>query len=237
MRQYFVTEILAEGDEYAFDREISHHLSRVLRMKENTEIRIIDGSYAAFSASVFYRDGRTFALIGPREEKGAEEREITCLAALIMKDKWELIIQKACELGVTRIVPLITERTVIRLEKGESEKKVARWNKIAREACQQSNRSRIVEVTDPVRLKDIEKYKSDINLVAYENEEKVSLVEKLHEGSISFVVGPEGGISESEIEYLTSAGFERVSLGRNILRAETAVMYVLSVIDAFGGGK
>ncbi len=143
-------------------------------------------------------------------------------------------LQKAAELGASRIVPVITRRTIIHLEDKEIAKKLERWNKITLEACQQSNRTSLCEVCRPIRLKDVVEYRQDINLVAYENEDTRKLRDCLGNGSICIVVGPEGGFEESEIEFLEEAGFTCVSLGTRILRAETAGMYALSVIDAYG---
>ncbi len=235
MRQYFANESLEIGDEYTFDDSQAHHLKNVLRMKENDLVRIVDERGRAYLASLQFNDSKVIAKI---LEKSLEENvtsEIVCCAAMIKKDKWELMIQKACELGATTIVPLETARTIIHLGEKDIAKKLERWNKIALEASQQANRTTICKIEAPIKLKDITKYKQDINIVAYENENTIKLKDLISDGSICFVVGPEGGFEGQEITYLEEVGFKTCSLGKRILRAETASMYVLSVIEAIRG--
>ena len=141
------------------------------------------------------------------------------------------MIQKACELGAARIVPLITRRTIIHLDEKEISRKLERWNRIALEACQQCNRTTVCRVERPVTISQLDQYKQEVNLVAYENENNVRLREYLDSDRITFVVGPEGGFEPEEIDVLNSRGFVSVSLGNRILRAETATMFILSVIE------
>ena len=230
MRQFFVNEKLEINDTCDFDRAQSHHIADVLRMKNGDEVRIVDSSNRVFKGVLNFESGKVRATL-TQEIKTEEQASVTCVAALIKKEKWELMIQKACELGATRIVPLVTKRTIIRLEEKEIKKKLERWNKIALEACQQSNRSTVCTVERPVTIKDIDQYRQEVNLVAYENENDSRLRDYLSSDAITFVVGPEGGLRQDEVDLLNEKGFVSVSLGSRILRAETAVMFVLSVIE------
>jgi 16S rRNA (uracil1498-N3)-methyltransferase len=230
MRQFFAGEKLQVGSRYYFDRNQSHHIADVLRMKNDDEVRIVDCDGRAFTGRLFFENGKVGATL-TYENEGFEEPSVICVAALIKKEKWELVIQKACELGATRIVPLITRRTIIRLEEKEISRKLERWNKIALEACQQCNRTTVCTVERPVTISQLDQYKQEVNLVAYENEENVRLRDVLDSDRITFVVGPEGGFEKEEVSKLTDMGFVSVSLGNRILRAETATIFILSVIE------
>ena len=155
---------------------------------------------------------------------------ITLFQGIPKFDKMELIIQKNTEVGVKKIVPVLMERTVVKLDEKTINKKIERWQKISEVAAKQSMRDIIPEVENVIKLKDIEKQNYDIVLVAYENEDKNMLKseliklknEKMNKYNIAIVIGPEGGIAEKEIEILKNMGAVFVSLGKRILRTETA---------------
>ena len=162
--------------------------------------------------------------------------EVTLAIGLIRKEKFELVLQKACELGVTRIVPFESIRCVVRAKKEKEDKQQARRIDILQEAAEQCKRNRIPEITPIVQLKDLVKYCSDINVLPYENAYSNSkfMTEVLVPGkSITFVIGPEGGFAPEEVEFLKQNGYETITLGRRILRAETAAMYACAVISEF----
>ncbi|MBQ4253717.1 MAG: 16S rRNA (uracil(1498)-N(3))-methyltransferase [Erysipelotrichaceae bacterium] len=232
MRQYFVNGILETGKPHELSPQQSHHVCDVLRMKNDDQIRVVDDDNRVFSALLKIEQGRAFIVPQEMMETQISENEVVLCAAMIKKEKWEMIIQKACELGATVIVPLITERTIIKFDQKETAKKLERYNKIALEACQQSNRNRIVKVMEPIRLKDIDKYAQPASFVCYEKERNTLISDLDLRQPCCFAIGPEGGFSASEIELLNSKGFVSVSLGNDILRAETACLYGLSVIKA-----
>ena len=171
MRQFFVEEKLAEGETHSFSFQQKHHVCDVLRMRNGDDVRIVDTEGSVFLASVVIDASFAGYTVKEKLENSENERMTVLCAALVKKEKWELIIQKACELGVSLIVPLITERTIIRLDDKETAKKLQRYNKIALEACQQSNRGKIVEVAEPIKLKDISLYRQKTSFVCYENED------------------------------------------------------------------
>ena len=231
MRQYFVKEKLQCGSIVTLSEEIAHHLKNVLRKKSGEVIRLVDCQGSAFLARLIVDEevqAQAYEQLASRRQRG----RITCCPCLIKRDKWEMLIQKAAELGADRIVPVISSRTIIHIDEKEMDRKLARWNKIALEACQQSNRTDICVVERPVYLVNIAEYRSDNNLLAYENEANVQLLDLCDNRDITIVTGPEGGFSSQEAEFLNSLGFQSCSLGERILRAETALLYALAVIDA-----
>jgi len=232
MRQYFVDQILTRNEQITLSEQQSHHIKDVLRMKDNDKIRLVDSQSNVFLSEIKIGSPVT-ATILEQIDILKNPYKVTLIAALVKKEKWELLVQKATELGVDEIVPLVTERTIIHLEDKEIPKKLERWNKIVLEAAQQSNREDIPKVVQPIKLKQLQANPNSINLVAYENREGIHLYDRLDNKDICAVIGPEGGFSEKEIQYLNGIGFENVSLGKRILRAETAGMYILSCIDSF----
>ena len=159
---------------------------------------------------------------------------VTLLFALTKGDRTDLVVQKATELGVKKIALIQSERTVVRYEEKDIAKKCARYQKIMKEASEQSHRLVVPTLLGIYNLKKLPKeVYSDLNYVAYEKD--ANDIEGSFKGltkgkSVTILVGPEGGFSKEEIDMLVKQGFIRTSLGKRILRAETAAIYALSVI-------
>ena len=211
-----------------------HHLLHVMRAKVNDEIEVVsDGKlYACLVTSINPLEIKINYEI-PQDSEIKEE--ITLFFALAKGEKIDFIVQKATELGVSRIVLLKTERCVVKFDEKTFNHKIERFNKIAKEASEQCHRLKIPQIVGVVDINKIpSNLLSDINLVAYEKEAGTTnsvfnLVKK--EKSISIMIGPEGGFSEKEIDYLVNKlSFRKISLGKRILRTETAAVYALSVI-------
>ena len=233
MQRYFANLngqniILGDGD--------VHHLLHVMRAKKGDEIEVVANGklYACLVESINPLVIKTNYEI-PQDSELKEE--ITLFFALAKGEKIDFVVQKATELGVSKVVLLKTERCVVKFDDKNLAHKLERFEKIAKEASEQSHRLRIPDIVGVVDLKNIpQELLSEINLVAYEKEagKTASLIESIASGkSTSIMIGPEGGFSEEEVNLLTSKyNFKRVSLGKRILRTETAVAYALSVIGA-----
>lgn len=229
MQQIFIDKPLEINEIYEFDEPKAHHLMHVLRMSKGTKVRLVHEK--AYLASIDYIDGKVIAKV---EAVDANDNELHCnlilVQAMIKKEKWELVLQKASELGCTMIVPLISKRTIID-DKRFNDKR-ARYEKILLEAAQQCKRNQVPQLMDPIKLKDLDIY-GDLKLVAYEAfDQKASKIHELwqHQKNVVIVIGPEGGFEPQEITMLQAKGYSCVSLGKRILRSETASMYALSVI-------
>lgn len=215
------------------------HLSQVLRLRRGDIIRVFDGygmEYTARLAEI----GKEMAVAVIEEvfETVAEPRiRLTLYQGLPKMEKMELIIQKAVELGVDRIVPVITQRTVVQLDGPSAEKRLARWNRIAVEATKQCGRAFVPKVSMPLTLKEIlgnfEGY--DLAIALYENEKK-GLKELLKcynisdVGKMALFVGPEGGFAPEEADAMHQFGIMTAGLGCRILRTETAAISGISII-------
>lgn len=232
MKQVFVDQTLTIGQTVDLDDKLAHHIFDVLRTSSQERLRVVDGQGHVFSGRVLEKP--TVEILEAVEETASPHVEITLCAALIKADKFEWMLQKATELGVSKIVPFTSENTVIAIDPKKMGRKMERWNAICEGACRQSNRTSLVTIEKPCTLKDLPSYLSKLNLCAWEKEGKDHLLASLLpaiEDSVTFVIGPEGGLSAKEAAWLEENGFSLCSLGSRILRAETAACYVLAATD------
>ncbi len=217
-----------------------NHIRNVLRMQPGEQITVSGGEdgkeYRCEIAQI--EEDCVTAKIMWVEESGAELPSRICLFQGLPKgDKMELIIQKAVELGAAEIVPMATKRAVVRLDAKKEEAKRKRWNAIAESAAKQSKRGIVPEVTRVMTFAEAVEYAGqfDKKLIPYELAEGMertrALIGAIKPGeSVAVFIGPEGGFDEQEIELARAAGIQPLTLGRRILRTETAGMTVLSVL-------
>lgn len=231
MSKFFVKENQINNDKIHILGEDVNHIANVLRMKKEDEVQICNqetGENYITKIISFSKDEIECEIVKKIIETVESNVDITLLQGIPKFDKMELIIQKNTEVGVKKIVPVLMERTVVKLDEKTANKKIERWQKIAEVAAKQSMRDIIPEIENIIKLQDITKQDYDEVLVAYENEEKNMLKQELKKlqgkdrYKIAIVIGPEGGISEKEIEILKNMGASFVSLGKRILRTETA---------------
>ena len=226
------------ADEFSDDRaaltgEHARHLARVLRARPGMEFDIAAGERLRRGRVVTVSDDRVEFELG-EDLPPAAESNVTVLMAVIKFDRFEWAVEKLTELGARRIVPVIVARTDTHLAAAAT-KRVERWRRIAREASEQSRRLAPPEIGDPIKLKDALKTGAACRLVLAETEDETSLAAVLPEdtaASIAIAVGPEGGWTEAEVAQFASAGWRAVTLGHNILRAETAAIAAVAVIQS-----
>ena len=231
MRRFFCDNITASAATITGDD--AHHISRVLRMKVGDALSLCDGAGNEYEAVItaISQDAVACAL-GARHASDAESLvHVTLFQCLPKTGKMELIVQKCTELGVFSIVPVQSARCVVVPGK-DYDKKRERYNRVALEAAKQSRRAMVPQVLPLVELKKIDVKAFDLFLVAYEDENTVSLKQALRAAntprSIALLIGPEGGLEEGEVTQLLKAGAVSVSLGKRILRTETAGMAMLA---------
>lgn len=233
MQRYFAKQennkiILNDGD--------IHHILHVMRMKENDEIEVVIDSHL-YDVIIVKTNPLELKINYEIPNDSEINQDVTLFYVLAKGEKNDLVTQKATELGVKRIVLLTSERCIIKWEDKETNKKIGRLNKIAKEASEQSHRLMIPEILGVYQLNDIPtELLAETNLFAYEKEagNTTTMYEALNssKGSVSVLVGPEGGFSEKEAEFVIKKyHFVPVSLGKRILRSETAAIYALSVIS------
>ena len=214
-------------------KEDEHHVCHVMRMKKGDEIEVVDNAHL-FLCRIDSFNPLTISVIHEIANDVEIKEDITLLFALTKGDKIDLVLQKATELGVKKVALIESERTVVNYEGKDIDKKLERFKKIMKEASEQSRRLIVPKLLGIYNLKNLPaNLLSDLNYVAYEKD--ANHIDEAFQGlekgkSISILIGPEGGFSEQEINHLTNQGFIRTSLGKRILRAETAAIYALSVI-------
>lgn len=231
MQQYFYNKAV-NGSRIQLDKDQNHHIKNVVRLKENTQVRIVDCFEKCYIGEVKYNPEVMISNLKLIEDNSELKVKITLVSALIKKDKWDFLIQKVSELGVYKIIGLNSSRCVVKLDE-KKEKKLERWNKITLEACEQSRRSHHALVEDVIHFNELQSVKGDLNLIAYEDIENISYtVKDLPENvrSVTIVIGPEGGFSEKEIQQAIEYGFQPFSLGKRILRAETAGIAAVNLV-------
>lgn len=242
MYHFFVepSQIDVENRRVLITGEDVNHIVNVLRMKPGEELAVsngADGKEYRCEVHAFTKD-RVECVLRFIKEDGVELSAKVCLfQALPKADKMEFIIQKAVELGVSEIVPVASARCVVKLDAKKEASKLARWNAIAEAAAKQSRRALIPKVAPVVRFAEAVQMaaQADIKMIPYELAEGMGRTKELI-GSIrpgmqaAVMIGPEGGFAEAEIEAAKAAGIEPVTLGRRILRTETAGLVVLAWI-------
>lgn len=216
-----------------------NHIKNVLRLKKGDEILISSGDNYDYNCVIdTISDDYVRSLITSVNEKGNElSSKVYLFQGLPKADKMELIIQKMIELGVYEIVPVAMKRSVVKLDAKKAKAKVERWNGIALSAAKQSKRSIQPEVTEVMTFKQALEYagKLDKLLLPYECAEGMEKTRKVieeigHGESVGIFIGPEGGFDRSELDEAVNAGCEIITLGKRILRTETAGMMLLSVL-------
>ena len=216
-----------------------NHISNVLRMKQREELWISDGGKKEYRCTIedFSSDEVLLHIIYVQEPDYELPSRIYLFQGLPKADKMELIIQKAVELGAYEVIPVETKRCVVKLDGKKATKKVERWKQIAESAAKQSKRMLIPNVHEVLTFKEALKYAEamDIRLIPYElakgmQETKEILADIQPGQSVGIFIGPEGGFEEKEVETAISEGAKPITLGKRILRTETAGLAVLSVL-------
>ncbi|MDE5910523.1 MAG: 16S rRNA (uracil(1498)-N(3))-methyltransferase [Lachnospiraceae bacterium] len=240
MYQFFVEPRQIQGNKVIITGGDVNHIKNVLRMKPGEEISISNGM-----------DGKEYRCgieeLGEEEivcelrfikEEGVElPSKIYLFQGLPKADKMELIIQKAVELGVYEIIPVACKRAVVKLDEKKAKNKITRWQGIAQAAAKQSRRGIIPKVKEVMSFNEAANYSkcADVRMIPYELAEDIEKTRALIGGlkpgeDIAIFIGPEGGFAGEEVETAIKEGMEPITLGRRILRTETAGMAVLSII-------
>lgn len=241
MYKFFVEDNQIDDDKINIIGDDVNHIKNVLRLAIGEKIEVCDiSSSINYLCEIMENDNKLVKCKILEELSNNNEPNVYLhiFQGLPKAEKMEMIIQKTTEIGVSEITPVVMKRCVVKLDSKSAVKKVERWQKIAEVAAKQSKRDKIPQINLPIDLKNI--YKNlenyDIVLVAYENEDnngikqvlsKISRKEKL---KVAVIIGPEGGIDETEINELQSHDIQTVSLGKRILRTETAPIVLSSVI-------
>ena len=209
-----------------------HHIKKVMRMNINDNIEVIYDKKLYLCKII---DNYDIEIVNEINEDNELNVDVTVAIGMVKEQKFDLILQKLTELGVKEIIPLVMERSIIKLDKSKIDEKVERWNSICKEASEQSKRNIIPKVSLPMTLNELVKLNYDKKLVC-SVKQKDNFINKYLQFKDEYVkmiivIGPEGGVSDKEEEFLNNNDFISVSLGSRVLRVETAAIYVASVIN------
>jgi 16S rRNA (uracil1498-N3)-methyltransferase len=216
-----------------------NHICNVLRMKKGETILVSCGDEWEYTCSISsLTEDEVVADVTDAQKPGKElASRIYLFQCLPKSDKMETVIQKAVELGAYEVVPVSSKRCIVKLDRKRAKQKVTRWNGIAESAAKQAKRMIIPEVHEIMTFRDAlaMAQEMDVKLIPYEMENGMSRTRELLGAitcgqSIAVLIGPEGGFEEAEVELAKEAGFSSVTLGKRILRTETAGMTVLSIL-------
>ena len=240
MYQFFVEPSQIQGNRVVITGNDVNHIKNVLRMQPGEEIAVSngeDGKEYRCGIENLYEDEIICSLRFVKEDGVELPSKIYLFQGLPKADKMELIVQKAVELGVYEIVPIATKRAVVKLDEKKAKSKIARWQTISEAAAKQSKRRIVPEIHSVMSFKEAVKYAKDmqIKVIPYELAEGMEktreLIENIKPGQeIAIFIGPEGGFDEGEIQAALEHGIEPITLGKRILRTETAGFTVLSWI-------
>jgi 16S rRNA (uracil1498-N3)-methyltransferase len=235
----FVEQRLVSGKGVGLPQQAGLHLTRVLRLVPGARITLFDGSGGEYQGTLEL-DGKTpWAKVGLHDPV---EREsplgITLLQGVARGERMDLIVQKATELGVTRIVPVLAERSVVKMDAKHRARKREHWQAIAISACEQCGRNRVPEVADAMPLGDvIDALPGDTRrcLLAADAEATLASAAREPGGGLVLLIGPEGGLADNERQFARVNGFMAYRLGPRILRTETAGLAALATLQSVAG--
>ncbi len=228
MQQYFAKNSTLELEDSDY-----HHIKNVMRMKIGDVINVVyDGvSYECKLTNISNKS--SFEVIS-KIKKEEDDLTIDVAFSLIKEQKLNYLLQKATELGVNKLIPINTKRSVVKIDSKKENSKIERWNRICKEAAEQSFRGFAPKVSSVLSLKDLANEHYDLKLLCSLNKNTKNIKKVLQKNNkcvkILLVVGPEGGFDPKEEDYLLENGFVSISLGNNVLRAETAPVVALSMI-------
>lgn len=242
VQRYFVNQ-RANDNRFVIGTEDHHHIVNVMRMQIGDQIVCVDseGKSAVCKIAEITDEQVVAVVVQWNEDLSELPISITIASGLPKGDKLEWIIQKGTEMGAHEFLPFSAARSVVKWDEKKAAKKIERWQKIAKEAAEQSHRSFLPEVVSPITFKSLLKKSKDYHykLVAYEEESKNGettnfpfTLQQIKKGeSLLLVFGPEGGLTEDEVKLLRENDFSLCGLGPRILRTETAPLYTLAAIS------
>ena len=223
------------GDKVSLEKNNGHHLLKVLRFPVGQTITLFNGDGFDYHAIVI-RTKKTcnVEIVSQQKNESESSLDLTLAQGIAKGEKMDLLIQKAVELGVTRIIPIQTERCVVRLKVDKVAKRIDHWQKIANHACGQSGRSVIVDISLPQTLTELLNESNHNGFVLHHRAtDNLQTMEKQSKATI--LIGPEGGLSNEEIKQPIEAAFQPLLLGKRILRTETVSLVAIANMQLLWG--
>jgi 16S rRNA (uracil1498-N3)-methyltransferase len=234
LTRVYVEQALAAGQSASIGGTAANHIARVLRLREGAALTLFDGRGGEYAASVTGIRKETVQ-VDVHEHRVIEREsalDLTLVQGVSRGERMDWVMQKATELGVRRIVPVLTERTVVRLDDRQGERKLQHWRAIVAAACEQCGRNRVPEVTSPLGLYEtLRTLDTEATRVLLSPAGKLRVGDLPRPTRVTLLIGPEGGLADNEEYAAVAAGFRQVQLGPRILRTETAALAALAALQ------
>lgn len=235
LTRVYVEGPVTAGRRHTMEGEAANHISRVLLLRTGDALTLFDGRGGEYAARIEeFRKGAVIVTVGDRSAPVRESPLSLTLAQGVSRgERMDWVVQKATELGVTRIIPVLTERTVVKLDAKQTERKLLHWQGIATAACEQSGRDRIPTLEAPLTLAEflsgVDRRATCVMLSPAASLRVADLPRP--QAGILVLIGPEGGLAEAEQRSALAAGFAAVRLGPRVLRTETAAVAALTLLQ------
>lgn len=231
MQRYFV-----DNKEFKLNLNDIHHIKTVMRMNVGDLIEVVyKEKLHICKINELSKNNIELEIIEEKKDNNELSKHITIAFSITKEDKIDLILQKCTELGINEFIPVEMSRCNIKIDKNKVDKKIDRWNSICKEASEQSKRNIVPNVNKIHKLKDLVDLEYDLKIVCSVNQDVINIKKVLHNNpncdKIIFVIGPEGGISNEEELFLEENNFIRTSLGKRVLRTETAPIVIGSMLN------
>lgn len=232
----YVAETLSAGNAIELAAEQARYIGRVLRMKTGDDIVLFDGRGGEYDARIAYfrKDAVGLSIEKYRDTHRESALRLRLLQCVSRGERMDFVVQKATELGVSRITPVSSEYSVVKLDDKRAGKRVAHWRKVAISACEQSERTIVPGIDHPLKLRDLLgecAQSTNLKIICKPGTEKSTDELATDDRVVSLLIGPEGGFSDTEYELAEAAGFVTLGLGPRILRTETAAIAALTILQ------
>lgn len=236
----YSSQNLASESEITLEEKASHHILKVLRMQVGRQLIVFNGDAGEFPATIVAIDKKKARIKTQQRSTGIPESllESHLVIGISKGDRFDWVLQKATELGVTHITPLLSERCEIKLTGERKDKKILSWKNIIISACEQCQRNTLPSFNNPISfsqyMQSVEDNKDELKVVLHHRTQQ-KLTEYASPQRVCLLVGPEGGLSDHEIEQAEAKGFNPLALGPRVLRTETAPIVALSALQLLWG--
>ena len=241
LTRIFVPGALAAGLQIELPAQASAHLTRVLRLEPGAPLTLFNGAGGEYAATLLPANGKHVHARITRHDSIERESPlaVTLLQGIARGERMDLIVQKATELGVARVVPVLAERSVVKLDAKQRERKREHWQAIANSACEQCGRNRVPEIGAPLPLGDsLAGLAGDSRRFLLAADGDDALAQLAADGArqpVVVLIGPEGGLADNEQEFARAHGFVACRLGPRVMRTETAGLAALAVLQTIAG--
>lgn len=236
----YIAGSFAPDTQVALDADKAHYVSRVLRLRVNDTLSVFDGEGGEYAATIqgLSKTGATLRIDAVTKTETETNLRVHLVQGISRGDRMDFVVQKATELGVKRVTPILTKHGVVKLDKARAEKRRDHWQKIAASACEQCGRVRLPLIDVPVPFEnwlDNKPRRVDAQLILSPGAATSLTGIETPETKVCVLIGPEGGFSAAEFEGANAAGFQPVSLGPRVLRTETAAIATLAILQSRWG--